>query len=229
MYTKEQVLTRLNVLLTHSKNAHLNYSEQYTALMQPVINAVNGYFSGDRSGFKKPLEDLSLYLYNDIWARGAVFEYKFEMNFNNNFPPAYSDLRKLFIEFECFNVSETSFTNAWVYETPETTETGVTPSPVPTSNTYLDSWLSTLKTAFKTELSNIEALSNFLETSTGDYNSVSLWEDQGGIIENLDTYFIAIDIYLERGFLEVIEERVNNVYIPTYIKNRKFPYWGVYK
>ena len=66
MNSKNDVLNKLNALLAYSVGVDAENADKYTALMQPLITAVNEYFNNDRANFKVPLNNLELGLYNDI-------------------------------------------------------------------------------------------------------------------------------------------------------------------
>ena len=82
MYLKPLILAKLDELLEYSiaQIPTLNYEEKetfgtyYSSIVSSGAASVNAYYSVDRSNFKKPLNDLGLYLYNELWQRGAKWE-----------------------------------------------------------------------------------------------------------------------------------------------------------
>lgn len=211
MNTKTMVLDRLNTLLAYSSNTAPANAGEYQKLMQPLINAVNQYFSADRSQFKIPLNNLELGLYNDIMKRGTVTT-NMELPMDNNFPPAYSDLRKLFYEFECMTVSNGAFHSAWIEGVDELTQ-----QPIITNNTLIDKWVADLETAITDELKNIQELYSWLEKACSDAGMMMLWEDVGEIKSQPSTNDIANVIFKEKHFKECIETLNLSAYKPTYI------------
>lgn len=211
MYKLNDVLDKLNTLLAYSSNAIPANAGEYQKLMQPLINAVNQYFSADRSRFKIPLNNLELGLYNDIMKRGTVAT-NMELLMDNNFPPAYSDLRKLFYEFECMTVSNEAFHSAWVEGVDELTQ-----QPIITNNTLIDKWVADLEAAISDELKNIQELYSWLEKACSDAGMMMLWEDVGEIKSQPSTNDIANVIFKEKHFKECIETLNLSAYKPTYI------------
>lgn len=211
MYSKTEVINKLNSLLTYSCTAEPDNAESYQSLMQPLITAVNSYFDNARAGFKVALNNLELGLYNDILKRGTVTT-KIDLPLAEDFPAAYSDLRKLFYTFPCMGTSNTAFHAAWVESTDE-----VTMLPIITNNTLIDAWISDLSSAISDELNNINSLYNWLENAASDAGMVMLWEDVGEITSQPNTTEIANDVFIEKHFKECIETLNLPAYKPTYI------------
>lgn len=213
MYTKDQVLEKLNSLLQYSITQEADYSTQYESIVDTANAAVNGYFDADKSVFKKPLDDLAMYLHNDLWQRGAKWSGEFNFNFSSNYPANYTDMRKLFYEFDwIIEITNEQFHNAWVMGSTEDT----TPA-TPTSNTYISILKSDLLNAHQNELANIDSLASWLEESMGDYGSIMLWENVGSLVSAPETNDIAKVVFQDRYFLEAINLLNLPVYIPSYI------------
>lgn len=211
MNSKNDVLNKLNALLAYSVGVDAENADKYTALMQPLITAVNEYFNNDRANFKVPLNNLELGLYNDILKRNTVTT-KINLPMVEDFPEAYSDLRKLFYTFPCMSVSNETFHAAWVTGVDE-----VTQLPIITNNTLIDAWVSDLSTAINDELNNISALYSWLENAASDAGMVMLWEDVGEITSQPDTAQIANDVFITKHFKECITTLNLTAYKPTYI------------
>ncbi|WP_307745963.1 hypothetical protein [uncultured Phascolarctobacterium sp.] len=211
MYSKTEVINKLNSLLTYSCTAEPDNAESYQSLMQPLITAVNSYFENARAGFKVALNNLELGLYNDILKRGTVTT-KIDLPLAEDFPAAYSDLRKLFYTFPCMSVSNETFHAAWVESSDE-----VTMLPIITNNTLIDAWISDLSSAISDELNNINSLYNWLENAASDAGMVMLWEDVGEITEQPNTSEIANDVFITKHFKECIQTLNLPAYKPTYI------------
>lgn len=221
MYSKDRVLAKLNEFLSFSIEQESQYSSQFTALMQPAISAVNAYFSADRSAFKKPLDDLGLFLHNELWQRGAKWDSNFDMGLGKNPPESYNDLRKLFYQFPLVQVTPEAFHAAWVIGVPEgaegeSGEGAATPEPI--GNPLIDSWVAEITGAPKKELATIDSLGDWLESSMSQSGSVMLWEETGALLEAPDTKDIAQIIFVDRGLLEAVNILGLPVYIPTYLK-----------
>lgn len=211
MYKLNDVLDKLNTLLAYSSNTAPANAGEYQKLMQPLINAVNQYFSDDRSQFKIPLNNLELGLYNDVMKRGTVAT-NIDLPMDKNFPPAYSDLRKLFYEFPCMAVTNETFHGAWIEDVEELTQ-----QPIIKSNTLIDKWVADLNTAIDDELKNIQELYSWLESACSDAGMVMLWEDVGQIKSQPSTKDIANIIFNEKHFKECMETLHLTAYKPSYI------------
>ena len=211
MNSKNDVLNKLNALLAYSVGVDAENADKYTALMQPLITAVNEYFNNDRANFKVPLNNLELGLYNDILKRNTVTT-KINLPMAEDFPEAYSDLRKLFYTFPCMSVSNETFHAAWVTGVDE-----VTQLPIITNNTLIDAWVSDLSTAINDELNNINSIYKWLENAASDAGMVMLWEDVGEITSQPDTAQIANDVFITKHFKECITTLNLTAYKPTYI------------
>lgn len=211
MNSKDDVLSKLNALLAYSVGVDAENADKYTELMQPLITAVNKYFNNNRANFKVPLNNLELGLYNDILKRNTVTT-KIDLPMAEDFPEAYSDLRKLFYAFPCMDVSNKTFHAAWVKVTDE-----VTMLPIITNNTLIDAWVTDLSTAITDELNNISALYCWIENAASDAGMVMLWEDVGEITSQPDTAEIANDVFITKHFKECITTLNLTAYKPTYI------------
>lgn len=220
MHTKNQVLSKLNEFLSYSVTQEPDFESEFTGLMQPVITAVNGYFNTDRSAFKKPLDDLGLFLHNELWQRGAKWEGNFDMGLGTNPPESYNDLRKLFYQFPLMRVAPETFYSVWVWGVPEGSgeEGGATLDPIPLSNPLITSWVTEITSYPQTELKNIDSLATWLETSMSQSGNVMLWEEAGALIEAPETKDIAKTVFIDRGLLEAVNILSLPVYIPTHLR-----------
>lgn len=211
MYNRADVINKLEVLLAYSCSVDTANAAQYQSLMQPLIDGVNKYFSYDRKAFKIPLNNLELGLYNDVMKRGTVAT-NIDLPMDKNFPPAYSDLRKLFYEFPCMAVTNETFHGAWIEGVDELTQ-----QPIIKSNTLIDKWVADLNTAIDDELKNIQELYSWLESACSDAGMVMLWEDVGQIKSQPSTKDIANIIFNEKHFKECMETLHLTAYKPSYI------------
>lgn len=228
MYAKQSILAKLDELLqysisqipTLSYEGKETFGSDYTSVVSGGKSSVNAYFSTDRSKFKKPLDDLCLYLHNELWQRGAKWEGEFDMGFSNDFPESYNDLRKMFYDFDWFmDLTNENFFKGWSYKAPESTDPLVTPTEVPSSNTYISRLCSELtEVQIEQELKNIDDLGTWLEQSMGQSGSVTLWEETGALLEAPKTNDLAKIIFEERGLLEAVDCLGLPVYVPTYLR-----------
>lgn len=244
MFTKDQVINKLDALLAYtiSQIPTLTYPNKdeyepiYTGIVAPAKTKVTGYFDASRSQFQKPLDDLGLYMHNEVWQREAKWEIPFDLGLGTNPPETYHDLRKIFYSFDWFmNLTDQDFFNAWVYgekPTPEGEEPPLNPEIIPLSNSYITRLTSEIvltavsdpetgkvsKTTIEAELEAITALSKWLENSMSQSSSVTLWEDQGQLLETITTQDVAQIIFVERGLLEAVKILKLPVYIPTYLR-----------
>lgn len=220
MKTKSEIVSYLDSLKAYSVSQKEEFKDQYIALMEPLYSAVNQYFSNPRTEFKKPLNDLSLYMHNELWARGAKWEIPFDQGFSTDYPKGYYDLCDLFYAFD-WTVTPEAFFNAWVMESPSTGEGesggGTVAPPKPVSNPYIDSWVSEVNAAPAGELEAISGISSWIEKSLSDSSAVMLWEDQGSLESHLDVKKIAQELFINRKLFTAANTLNLPVYIPSYI------------
>ncbi len=251
MYAKQTILAKLDEFLQYSiaQIPTLDYEEKetfdsyYTSIVSGGKSSTSAYFGVDRSQFKKPLDDLGLYLYNELWQRGAKWETEYDMGLRNDFPESYQDLRKMFYQFDwLMELSNEEFFNAWSYASPESDDPLVTLPPVPSSNSYISRLSAALvlvatesetgevtsKPIIQEELENIDALATWVEQSMSQSGSVTLWEDQGTLVEAPETRPLAYKIFLDMGLLEAINTLNLPVYIPTYLNSDVHKFKGTY-
>lgn len=252
MYAKQTILAKLDALLQYSISQipTLDYEEKetfgtyYSSIVSSGASSVNGYYSVDRSNFKKPLNDLGLYLYNELWQRGAKWETEYDLGLRNDFPESYHDLRKLFYDFDWFmELTNEAFFNAWSYASPESEDPTMPPEPpVPSGNSYISRLCSALilvatesetgeivsKSIIQEELENVDALATWLEQSMSESGCVSLWEDQGALMDAPETRPLAYQIFLDMGLREAIYTLNLPVYIPTYLRTNTNDYYGTF-
>ena len=231
MYLKQIILAKLEELLqyTITQIPTLNYENKetfnaaFTNIVSSGASSVKSYYDGDRSKFKKPLDDLGMYLHNELWQRNAKWENEYDMGFSDDYPEHYNDLRKMFYDFDWFmNLSNDAFFKAWTYGIPEAAviddEGGAAPTEEPVSNSYISRLCTELtEEQFTKELKNIDALADWLSDSMSQSGCVTLWEDTGSLEESSDTRPLAYTIFLDMGLKEAIDTLGLPVYIPTYI------------
>ena len=166
------------------------------------------------------------------------------MGVRNDFPESYNDLTKLFYDFTWFmELSNEEFFNAWSYASPESDDPTMPPEPpIPSSNGYISRLSSDLilvavesetgetvsKPIIDQELENVDALATWLEKSMSQSGSVTLWEDQGALVEAPETKPLAYKIFLDMGLLEAINTLDLPVYIPTYLNSDVHKFGGTY-
>lgn len=212
MYTQNEVIKKLNDLKQYSIDQKPEYEDGFEDVMGDLYVAVNSYFNCDRSDFKKALEDLCLFAYNDLWIRNAKFEFEFDLGYSDTIP--FEDLRTLFFSFDnLMKIDNETFYKSWVFEVDP-----LTSKPTPSKNNHIDSIVSTLKTAIEDELADIKTLAKWFEDDLQNSTMVSLWENQGALLEVKDTKQLANLIFIEYGLLEAIKTLNLDVYIPSYLQ-----------
>ena len=212
MNTQNEIINKLNSLVAYSCSVDSENAGTYQALIEPLISAVNNYFTGSRAAFKIPINDLELALYSDILKRNTSTTKEIDLQMGDDYPAAYSDLRKLFYTFPCMSVDNATFHSNWNETTdPVTMETSIT------DNTLIDEWLADLATATADELKNIDTLFNWLAKASSDAGMVMLWEDMGQIVSQPNTQEIANIIFNDKHLKECVEKLQLPAYKPTYI------------
>lgn len=221
MITSNEVLTKLQTFLDYSKSQKPEFEAQYTALMNPLIDAVNTYFSTEPKGMKEALENYVHQSFCDTFTRKVKYENPVSVDLPTDYPTGYDDIRLCFYTFPLLQVTPEVFHAAWVEGVPETPTAdggGTTGTPEPLNNTLLDQWLPEVTKAPTDDVERVKTLNDWFINAGGSVNMVNLLEDQGVIISAPDTQETARLIYIEHHLLEVIKTRNFNVYIPTYLK-----------
>lgn len=195
--------------------------QRYIALMQPLYQAVNNYFNADRSSLANPLNRLAEYMHGELWEQLSKWDNK-APNYSGSRPQSYYDLTKIFYTFDWINTSNETFYNAWAYVTPETETTEEEdehdPEPLPSSNSLVKSWISSIDNGKNQELPNINSLNEHLENSMCSISSFNLWEDRGTLYYAPETKDLAQTIFIDRKLIEVSKKLNIPVYIPTYLR-----------
>lgn len=206
MTLKTQVETKLNELKSYSVAAN-PATEPFFA---PMFAAVDGYFSADSSEMSALMEEISKFMYNDVYRRTTVYENNFDLHCATDFPEGYFDLTDLFYDFaEILETTNAEFYAGWVFDE-ATLE--------PTGNSYLSRWEEELTAAPEVEQTKVEALEQWLEVSGGSCDLICLYENRGKIISKKTIPEIAEIIYTERKMKEAIENKELTTYIPTYLR-----------
>lgn len=224
MKTKTEVETYIDGLLTYSQAQDGDNADAFESLLAPLKAAVSAYFAESRSDFTAPINDLAIFMKNEIWARTAVWKNVFPDQFGINPPASYTDLRSLFYTFPFMSTTQAAFFAAWVYETPEaggtedSTGGAGTVTPVPVSNPLIDEWCAALERARGDELSAVESLTSWVMSSLGNSIAVSYWENRGGLISSQTVQELATEIFITRGLLEAITTLGLPAYVPSYVK-----------
>lgn len=220
MITKIEVLTKINDLLTYSNSQAPQYQSKFSSLMQPLIDAVNNYFGIVPEGMKKALDEYVFQTYCDTYSRNVIYSDPIEdVQLPTDFPTGYDDVRQCFYQFtSLLGVTEADFYAAWVIGVPEGGEGGVTQTPEPLNNTYLDAWTPEVTSAPQDDVSRVNAVVEWCKNAADGLIIPNLLEDQGNVVSSKEQQEIARIIYMDRGLMEVIQSRGYNVYIPTYLR-----------
>jgi hypothetical protein len=217
VYRRDEIIAKIDLFRDYSiaNGKYDNYADK----MQGLHTAVNSFYERDRSQLKRKLEDLVLFVHNDIWMRNAKFEYEFNKNFRNDYPDSYYDFSKLFADdffTTIINTTNEDFFNAWTEKQigfenyTEIYELG--------SNSLVEEWIETIPTDDSSTLENIDNLAKWCELDLQGSNMISLWESQGKILSQKDTVEIARIIYINRKLKEVNAVFNIGLYIPTYLR-----------
>lgn len=219
MIKKEEVLSKLDALkaytITQGEPEHKTY---YDALMTPLYDAVNVYFSTKLEEFNSVLKLVVFNMYCHTVDLTTEYDDGLERDVITDIPQYYNDLREIYYTFPCLSVSNAEFFNAWKYGQGSEPEIGGTPSPViPLSNSYVSQWVTELTGEPEKELERMKGLLNWLETAS-DLSLVELLENTGRVTKSLSTQEIGTIIYRDRGVKEIITDKGYKVYIPTYMR-----------
>lgn len=215
LYTKNEIVARLDALKAYSKSSDAKNASAFDALFSPVYSAVDAYFSASASGLSGAINDVVQYMYFDIARRTTEYEFKFDESLPTDFPAGYDDVTKCFYQFaELPTINNATFFNAFVYGIPLTGGT----ERVPQSNSYLTKWATQITDAISGDYANVLALADWCNFASGNSDMVSLLEKRGKIVKNKTQREIADIIYNQRHVLEIITKKKLSSYVPTYFK-----------
>ena len=148
MIKKEQVLAKLDALKAYTiaqnvpeNTSDLDYTSYYEALMSPLYNAVNVYFSTKLPEFNSVLKLVVFNMYCHTVDLNTEYDDGLERDVATDIPQYYNDLREIYYAFPWLSISNEEFFSAWTYgqeETSTASEGGGALSPViPLSNSYV--------------------------------------------------------------------------------------------
>lgn len=210
MLKQNEVIEILEEFKSYSISQNPENEAAYSAFFEPLYNELDKYF--DHAEFKKPLNELVFNIYCDLTERLTEYEFQVGEPLPTNYPVGYEDFRALFYSFD-FNFPESEFHAAWYSSTPE----GSTIS-VLAGNSYIDEWVSDLKTAKTEELAKINAVISWCQDSCSLNDMANLFEESGSMIRSPTNEDLAQNIYIQKELLKVIETLNIPIYIPSYIK-----------
>ena len=212
MYKQGEVVAKFDEFLSYSVIQKPEYAESYGVFIEQIKTAVNQYFNADRSRWKIQLTELQYLLFSDLMKRKTVYEKK-NLSLPTNYPETYNDIRKCFFDFSTImNTTNEEFFNAWIVAADPATLISTV-----TGNSLLTEWVTALSGRSDTDLKNITALCEWIETADTDGSVFMLYEDMGNTLEQPTTNEIAQNIFIDRYFKECITTFNLPTHIPTYV------------
>ena len=214
--TRDQVITRLDEFKAYSIEQSKQYEAQYNAIMAPLYDAVDKYYSESLPELKKAVENYIFQVYCDIDLRSTEYEHPLSSSMAQNPPMGYENIYDCLYAFEWLSTDNAAFYAAFVMGQPNTKNATQTPQE-PVSNTLIDTWIAEVLAAPKTDISNINKVSSWCSDNADSCSLEFLLTDQGNIINSLNSDDIAKMIYVDRHIREFIDEKQLQIYVPNNI------------
>lgn len=220
MYTQNQVNNKIDELIAYSVTTDPTNESSYISFGETFKLSVADYFEMDRSSFNDSIRDLRYAMHSDLMVRGSLIETPFDLNLREDAPAGYSDLRNLFYDFPIMLCTNEEFYNSWVRGTQNVSggvdgETSTVE--VILYNSLFNAWSADLSASPTTELNLINNLVNWIDDSLRTHEGITFWESDYKVISQPENEDIAYDLFINRGFKEVITTLGFREYIPSYV------------
>lgn len=218
MHSKTEIFAKLDSLLAYSQTNNPDHASEFVPFIESFKVTVTAYFDTDRSHWAEMVRDYRYAIFSDLMGRGSTIETPHDLGFRNDYPTGYSDLRNLFYQFPVMTCTNEQFFNAWVLGTPEEPD-GETTEPVEVVlyNSLLVGWSSDLLGLPDEEFESLQNLVNWLTDSLSRQEGITFWEKDYTVKEAPTTESIAHELFINRGFKEVIQTFNLTEYIPSYV------------
>lgn len=208
MYTKTQILNKVDFLISGAENSGFNRSK-LVAMFQPLRNAIKNFYMIDFATYiEGNLETLThgLIRLNTKYKNYQVQQW-------GNVPKGFNDLTELFVVgSDMMNTELSSFTSSITEAVLPSDEGDVEIYQSSMVDTWVNDWLS----AYITVPANLELVGN-VSGEIGLVSGLELLFDPPEIESIPSMADISKDIYINRKYKEVIECLGLSVYIPNNI------------
>lgn len=218
MHSKTEIFAKLDSLLAYSQATDPDHASEFVPFINSFKSAVTAYFEADRNSWAETVRDYRYCMFSDLLARGSTIETPHDLGLRTDYPTGYTDVRDLFYTFPVMSCTDAQFFNAWVMGVPDTAEDETTePTPIVISNSLLTEWTTDLVNEPLNEYERLKALVTWLDSSLSTQEGVTFWEKDYTVKESPPTGLIAHELFIERGFKEVIQTFGLTEYIPSYV------------
>lgn len=211
-------------------NARLNHLQRLapsngSQVMKELHDAITAYLIRD-SDFELQVNKTLDKVIADTFFHGLQYEksdlIRKWMDYPNTAEPeGYGNVSSIFksagIFAEIMSVSDNDFRMAFYEETKDSGDSGYATTEY--HNRYVDDWVARLNQAMETELESLKSIMRYCANRSYNVEWAILFEEIGRNVEYHPVRYYAKQIYLTRGWGQLIEMFNLNVYLPSYFND----------
>ena len=211
METQSSVLLKIDELVAYAKSQGKD-ADKMSNLMTPLVAAVILYYDEDITpSVTKAIEAIT----HGLIRTGIIYTDGSSASGGGTPPAGWSDVRSIFIDVDKSLMSTTKEAfNASIHEvTPPAADGESTAEPYYESN-LVNTWISEYSAAGTSVINSLAAIAQY-GNSVGLGNSIQNLLEPKEVKTVPSLVDIAKDIYLDKGYKELIQTRGIDIYVPT--------------